>query len=96
MSQMSRISLDTTPAKNTDQVIERVVEGEALLIHLSSGDYFSLDNVGTRVWENIDGTRTIQDLAELILMEYDVDRDQVVADVLRLAEQLADEGLLIP
>jgi hypothetical protein len=93
---MSRISLDTTPAKNTDQVIERVVEGEALLIHLSSGDYFSLDNVGTRVWENIDGTRTIQDLAELILMEYDVDRDQVVADVLRLAEQLADEGLLIP
>ena len=93
---MSRISLDTTPAKNTDQVIERVVEGEALLIHLSSGDYFSLDNVGTRVWENIDGTRTIQDLAELILMEYDVDRNQVVADVLRLAEKLADEGLLIP
>ena len=92
---MSWISLDTAPAKNSDQVIERVVEGEALLIHLSSGDYFSLDDVGTRVWENIDGTRTIQDLAELLLVEYDADRDQVVADVLRLAEQLADEGLLI-
>jgi hypothetical protein len=92
---MSCFSLDTLLAKNHDIIIERVVAGEALVIHLSSGDYYSLDSVGTRVWENIDGTRTVEDLVELVLDEYDADRDQVVADVLRLVEQLTDEGLLV-
>jgi hypothetical protein len=72
-----------------------VVDGEALLIHLPSGEYFSLDSVGTLIWQNIDGSRTIEDLAELVLDEYDVDREKVVADVLRLVEQLAGEGLLL-
>ncbi len=92
---MSRLSLDTLLTKDHDTIIERVVAGEALVIHLSSGDYYSLDSVGTRIWENIDGTRTVRDLTELIVEEYDVDGDQVVADVLRLVEQLADEGLLV-
>lgn len=92
---MSRLSLDTVLAKDHETIIERVVAGEALVIHLSSGDYYSLDSVGSRIWESIDGNRTVGDLAALILDEYDADRDQVVADVLRLVQQLADEGLLV-
>jgi hypothetical protein len=95
MAQMSRLSLASTIAKDSDHIIDRVVDSEALLIHLSSGDYFSLDSVGTRIWENIDGSRTIQDLVDLVLEEYNVDRDQAVSDVLRLVEQLADEGLVV-
>jgi hypothetical protein len=92
---MSRLSLDTLLAKDHDAIIERVVAGEALVINLSSGDYYSLDGIGTHIWENIDGTRTVRDLMELIVDEYDVGRDQVVADVLRLVEQLTDEGLVV-
>jgi hypothetical protein len=92
---MSRFSLDTSIAKNSDQLIDRVVDSEALLIHLSSGDYFSLDSVGTCIWQSIDGSKTVQDLVDLVLEEYDVDRDQAVVDVLHLVEKLADEGLVV-
>ncbi len=92
---MSRLSLDTLIAKNSDLVIDRVVDSEALLIHLSSGDYFSLDSVGTYIWESIDGSRTVQDLADLIFEEYNVDRDQAVTDVVQLVKTLADEGLIV-
>jgi hypothetical protein len=95
MAQMSHFSLDTAIGKNSDHIIDRVVDNEALLIHLSSGDYFSLDSVGTHIWENIDGSRTVQDLVDLVLAEYNVDRDQAVTDVLSLVEQLADEGLVV-
>jgi hypothetical protein len=95
MAQMSHFTLDTAIAKNSDHIIDRVVDKEALLIHLSSGDYFSLDSVGTHIWENIDGVRTVQDLVDLVLEEYNVDRDQAVTDVLSLVEQLADEGLVV-
>lgn len=92
---MFRFTLDTRLAKDNDKVIERVVAGEALLINLANGDYYSLDGVGTMIWENIDGTRTVEDLAKMVLDEYNADQEQVVADVLRLLEQLADEGLLV-
>jgi hypothetical protein len=91
---MSRFSLDTRLAKDSSQIIERVVAGEALLINLASGDYYSLDSVGTKIWENIDGHRTVEDLADLICAEYNADKGQVVVDVQRLVEHLADEGLL--
>lgn len=92
---MSRISLNTALAKDSDQIIDRMVDGEVLLIHLQSGDYFSLNSTGTKVWESIDGSRTVQDLVELVLAEYDADKDQVVADVLSLVNDLADEGLVV-
>lgn len=92
---MFRLSLDTLPIKDSDRVIDRVVDGGTLLIHLPSGEYFSLDRVGTDVWRNIDGSKTVGDLAQLVFDEYDVEQDQAVADVLRLVEQLASEGLLV-
>ncbi|HNS01137.1 MAG TPA: PqqD family protein [Anaerolineae bacterium] len=92
---MSRFSLDSSFAKDSDQIIERVVAGEALLINLANGDYYSLDGVGTVIWENIDGRRTVDDLANIVTEEYNADKDQVVADVLRLVGQLTDEGLLV-
>lgn len=91
---MSRFSLNTSIAKDHHQVIDRVVDGEALLIHLQSGEYFSLNSIGTRIWESIDGVRTVEDLVDLVLEEYDVERAQAVADVLDLVNQLADEGLV--
>lgn len=92
---MFPISLNTAVAKDSNQIIDRVVDGEALLINLQSGDYFSLNSTGTKVWENIDGSKTVQDLAELVLAEYDGDRDLIVADVLRLVNDLAGEGLVV-
>lgn len=92
---MSRISIDTSVAKDSSQIIDRVVDGETLLIHLRSGDYFSLNSTGTKVWENIDGSRTVKDLAALVLAEYDGEEPQVLRDVLSLVNQLADEGLVV-
>ena len=45
---MFRISLDSPITKDTSKVIDRAVEGETLVIHLPSGNYFSLNLVGTQ------------------------------------------------
>lgn len=92
---MSRISLDTLVAKDSNQVIDRAVDDGALLINLHNGDYFSLNGPGARVWEHINGSRTVGDLVELVLAEYDADAEEVVADVLKLVNELASEGLVV-
>ncbi len=92
---MSHISLATLVAKDSDQVIDRAVDDGALLINLHNGDYYSLNSTGAKVWESIDGSRTVGDLAALVLAEYDADAEEVVADVLNLVTNLAGEGLVV-
>lgn len=91
---MFRISLDTPIVKDTTKVIDRAVEGETLVIHLPSGNYFSLNAVGTQIWENIDGMHTLRDLVGIVVAEYDVDAERAQADILNLIGDLADEGLV--
>jgi hypothetical protein len=46
-------------------------------------------------WELIDGQRTIADCARTIAGDYDVEPGEVEADLLELAAELKDEGLII-
>jgi hypothetical protein len=69
------------------------VAGEAILIHLRTGVYYSLNEVGTVFWEALDGTRTLRDCAERIAQEYDAPVEQVEADLIEIAGDLAREGL---
>ena len=92
---MFRLSLDSPITKEATQVIDRVVDDETLVIHLPSGNYFSLNAVGTQVWISIDGKRTVRELAEIVSAEYDADLERVQVDVLNLINDLASEGLVL-
>ena len=91
---MSLIVSDSVVSKDPSQIISRTVDDEALIIHLSSGSYYSLNAVGTRVWESIDGSRTAGEVAEIIHQEYDSDFATVETEVMSLLADLVQEGLV--
>ncbi len=72
----------------------QVVADEAILIHLQTGVYYSLNEVGTAFWELLDGQRTLQDCAGQIAAEYNAPHEIVLADLSELAGELAAEGLV--
>ena len=39
---------------NSEQVINETIDGEAIMIDLASGAYFSLSQVGAEVWAGIE------------------------------------------
>ena len=90
---MPQLSLDSQLVKDR-QVIDRVVDDETLLIHQQSGHYYSLNSVGTRIWESMDGSRTVRDLAHIVSSEFDVDDERAQSDVLDLASDLVKESLV--
>jgi hypothetical protein len=55
---------------------------------------FSLNEVGARCWELADG-RTYEELIDLLLNEFEVERTQLESDVTGFLTQLAGRGLLI-
>lgn len=73
----------------------QTVGEEAILINLTSGVYYSLNDTGTMFWELIDGQRSIAACAAEIAREYDVEAAEVTADLLELAEEFQREGLVL-
>lgn len=68
--------------------------GEAAILNLRSGQYFSLNDVGTRIWNLIQEPKTVGAVLESVLAEYDVEPDRIERDLLALFENMATHGLI--
>ena len=68
--------------------------GEAAILHLQSGIYYGLDEVGARIWNLIQEPRVVNDIRDALLREYDVEADRCEQDLLAMLQQLAAEGLV--
>lgn len=75
-------------------VIARQVGDETVLLDLENGTYFGLDPVGARIWELISQGRTLAAVCEVILDEYDVTREIIEQDLLKLVADLAAQRLV--
>ncbi len=84
----------TTIIDRSPNATFEVVAEEAILIHLISGVYFSLNKIGTEFWQMLDGKATLQTHADIMAAKYGVDQKMVVADLLELATQMLDEDLI--
>jgi hypothetical protein len=90
---MPEITRDSTVVASKDQV-SCEVQGEAAILQMKAGIYYSLDRVGARVWERIQHPVRVSDLCELITEEYDVEPMRCENDLLELLEQLGTAGLI--
>ena len=79
---------------HAEEVIAQRAASTLVLLHLESGQYYSLDEVGIRVWELCDGAHSIPEIVSIIYEEYAAPADQVEQDVLDLVEELSREHLL--
>jgi hypothetical protein len=75
-------------------VLFNEVSGEAVLLNQATGRYFTLDDVGTRVWKLIVQHGQLDRVYRDLLEEYDVDPQQLERDLLSLTDQLAANALL--
>lgn len=87
------VAVDTAPKRSSRVLAERTEE-ETILLALDGGHYFSLNEVGTRVWELCDGTHDVADIVTLLCDEYDAPHSTVEADVVDLVRALARDHLL--
>src|SRR6266849_192279 len=47
--------------------------GEAAILHVRKGMYYGLDPVGARVWELLQQPRSVQEIKESLLKEFEVE-----------------------
>lgn len=79
-----------------DDLVVRELDGEAIILHLTRGTYFGLDEIGTRVWRHLDRQDSLETAVSALVSEYAVDAETARSDVHRLVTQLLVHGLVVP
>jgi len=69
---------------------------EVIVLNEKQGGYFSLSDVGLRIWTLVQQPTTIDTIVEQLTEEFDVDRAQCMSDVLKLISEMAANGLVLP
>jgi Coenzyme PQQ synthesis protein D (PqqD) len=77
-----------------DHVLHTQLDGSAVLLDLHSGEYFSLNEVGARLWAEIEAGESLDGALERLLEEFEVQRPVLERDVHALVDELLERGLL--
>lgn len=80
----------------SESTLVRDLEGESVLLDLVSEQYFSLDEVGAAVLSTLLNASSMDEAVAALLLEYDVDADELRADIQELISALAEAGLIEP
>jgi hypothetical protein len=59
------------------RVVDAIVGDDTVVMNVDQLDYFSMNPVASRIWEILgEGDRTREEICDILLDEYDVDRRQ--------------------
>ena len=72
----------------------RVIEGEAVILSLDTKVFRGLNAVGSRVWELIDGRRSVDEIVTQIVIEFEVAPEIAARDVGAFVAQLLEKRLV--
>jgi hypothetical protein len=75
-------------------VTARQFDDELVILDLAGGNYFALNEVGARMWHALARGSTPEEIVESLATEYEVERDSLLSDCLRLVEELVRRQLI--
>ena len=76
------------------RVVHETIDGEAILIHMETGFYYSLDGAGAEIWNALATGSPSADVATGLRMRYQAPPGAIEDAVSSLAAELCREGLL--
>lgn len=88
------MSLQNYPRRK-EQVISQKASSNLLLLNMSDGNYYSLNEIGSKIWELCDGNHSIAQLVDTLTAEYDVPAETLKGDILELLDNLRSEKLIV-
>ena len=75
-----------------EMIADRIIENEAVILNLDNGMYYSLNEIGTRVWQLLDEGKTGHDIAAALMREYTVKPETIKKDVETIITDLLKEN----
>jgi type IV secretory pathway TrbF-like protein len=92
----ANLSTQSTLA-SSPEVTSVELDGERVLLHISSGEYFGLNALGARIFELAEEQPTIGEIINAIHADHreNTSREQIASDVQAFITEMRDYDLLI-
>ena len=88
--------MDSVLAVSSAKVISEILDGEAVIINLDTGSYFSLDPLGSQIWAAVAaGGATAEGIARALAAAYGTPVEDAGATLTPFLERLSTEGLVV-
>ena len=78
----------------TDEQINTQLERDTVILNVNTGKYYSLEGVGSSIWEGIRAGLSLEAIQEAVLQKYQVNSKECLSDIEALVQQLFDAGLI--
>lgn len=85
--------LTDTPVRNDDYAV-RQIEDTVFVMNPDTSELHSFNEVGRRIWELADGSRTVAAIADAIGEEFEVDAQTAQNDALEFLGELLSKDLI--
>lgn len=86
--------LMSTVPQPSSNVQGTTLDGETVLLDLNSGRYYTLNRVGTAIWERCTGSQSLGDIHRALCDRFEASPERIADDLLALVTHLGHEGLL--
>jgi hypothetical protein len=88
------LSPDSRLVPNEEECAAKVIDGEAVIINLSNGTYYSIEKVGGFIWSLVAEGRPFKEIVDSVVARYEVTGQRALEDAQRLLNELIAENLV--
>ncbi len=75
------------------EIMTADMKGDTVMMDVETGKYYNLGDVGGRIWALLESPITLGDLADRLIQEYDVSRENCLRDITPFLQSLLERGL---
>jgi hypothetical protein len=87
------MDLDTVLKRNPNAAF-RIYDGQATVVTPDQGKVDVLNEVGSTVWEQIDGTRSLREIVEVVVERFEISPEQAQHDILEFVAALRERQMV--
>lgn len=87
--------------KPSEDVVAREVQGEFIIIPITSGigdledEIFTLNETGRAIWDKLDGKRSLKELVGDLSLDFESPLEDIEKDVLGIIEEFLNRRMLV-
>ncbi|WP_246943845.1 lasso peptide biosynthesis PqqD family chaperone [Bacillus pinisoli] len=87
------ISLETIVLQSEGNIVSDM-GGEKVMLSIENGKYYNLGEIGGAIWDLINTPKSISELIDKLVGQYDVEEEECKEQILPFLEHLKTENLI--
>ena len=81
-------------SRNPDQVFSEI-DGQVVMLNVKKEAYYTLNNVGSTIWKEIEHPLKLEDLIHILTESYEVTHEKCRDEIIPFLNELVEAGIVI-